>query len=184
MSELTSAEDVIQFWFEEIEVKQWWVKDERFDRHIIERFGHTHARAASCELDDWRQSPRGRLAEVIVLDQFSRNIYRDRPESFASDPLALALAQVAIAVGTDRELDSQQQRCFLYMPYMHSESAEVHRTAVQLFTDLGEESNLDFELQHQSIIERFGRYPHRNEILRRQSSEPEVAFLSQPGSSF
>jgi len=184
VSELTTAEDVIKFWFEEIEVKQWWVKDARLDRHIAERFGQTHARAARCELHRWRQSSRGRLAEVIVLDQFSRNIYRDRPESFASDPLALALAQVAVAAGADRALDSQQQRCFLYMPYMHCESAEVHRTAVQLFTDLGEESNLDFELRHQSIIERFGRYPHRNEILGRQSSESEVEFLSQPGSSF
>lgn len=183
MSAAVSAEQVLKFWFDEIEEKQWWVKDESFDQHIAEHFGQTHRRAVQCELYQWRQTPQGRLAEIIVLDQFSRNIYRGDARSFASDALALSLAQCAISSGDDQAL-ATKQRCFLYMPYMHSESAVIHRVAVQLFGDLGEKSNLDYELRHQVIIERFGRYPHRNQILGRDSTEQERAFLEQPGSSF
>jgi uncharacterized protein (DUF924 family) len=135
------------------------------------------------ELSAWRDTPHGRLAEIIVLDQFSRNLFRDSPKAFAQDGMALALAQEAVRTGADAQL-SAQERVFLYMPYMHSESPAIHETAVQLFTGNGIQGNLDFELKHKAIIERFGRYPHRNALLGRNSTPEELAFLSQPGSSF
>ncbi|MEY4750947.1 MAG: hypothetical protein RIQ60_3161 [Pseudomonadota bacterium] len=175
---------VLAFWFDEITPKQWWAKSDDFDRLIEHRFGATHAAAERCELAHWRDSAQGRLAEVIVLDQFSRNIYRNQPRSFASDPLALALAQTAVATGADQQLDVTR-RVFLYMPYMHSESARIHSAAVQLFSaaDMPPD-NLAFELRHRAIIERFGRYPHRNAILARSSTAEEIEYLAMPGSSF
>ena len=171
---------ILDFWFEEIEPALHWKKDSEFDQLIRERFGEVHAAANRCELFGWREQPEGRLAEIIVLDQFSRNIYRDRPEAFASDAIALALAQEGIAVAADRHL-AKNQVSFLYMPFMHSESAAIHQVALRLFADLG---NLDFEIRHKEIIDRFGRYPHRNEILGRESTPEEIAFLNEPGSSF
>ena len=178
-----SEDEVLGFWFGEITPEQWWRKSADLDREILERFGPAHEAAARCELFGWRATARGRLAEVIVLDQFSRNIHRDTPRSFACDPLALALAQEAVSRGADADL-VPVERCFLYMPYMHSESREIHEVAVGLFTDLGIESNLDFELRHKDIIDRFGRYPHRNEILSRPSTPEEIEFLKRPGSTF
>lgn len=174
---------VLQFWFEETPPAHWWKKDPDFDQLIAERFGATLEQAARCELFAWRASPPGRLAEVIVLDQFSRNIHRDTPQAFASDALALALAQEAIAAGADATL-SPVQRSFLYMPFMHSESLAIHELAVPLFERNGIANNLDFELRHKAIIERFGRYPHRNAILGRTSTAEEIAFLKEPGSRF
>lgn len=139
--------------------------------------------AERCELYGWRVTPGGRLAEVIVLDQFSRNVYRDQPRAFASDPLALGLAQTAIASKADLQLNVTQ-RVFLYMPYMHSESPMIHAVAVSLFSGQGMEGNLEFELRHKAIIDRFGRYPHRNAILGRPSTAEEIDFLKIPGSSF
>ena len=118
-----------------------------------------------------------------MLDQFSRNVYRDTPRAFAQDALALVLAQELVASEQHRSLP-EAQRVFAYMPYMHSESALVHAQAVPLFSQPGMEDNLSFEIRHQAIIERFGRYPHRNAILGRPSSPDELAFLSEPGSSF
>lgn len=178
-----SAGAVLDFWFNEIDEKFWWVKDESFDQRIRERFGAVHAQAQRCELFDWRTSAQGRLAEIIVLDQFSRNMYRGLPGSFAGDLLALALAQEAVACGADRELPTRQ-RLFVYMPYMHSESLLVHGEALRLFRDLGAAGNYDFEVRHHAIIEKFGRYPHRNAILGRQSTADEIEFLKTPGSSF
>ena len=175
--------DVIGFWFDEVEAELWWKKDEAFDRSIADRFSVLHRAAAGCELFAWRQTPLGRLAEIIVLDQFSRNIYRDSPLAFACDSLALCLAQHAIGAGADRELDAGK-RLFCYMPFMHSESRLMHEAALALFTELGLESNLTFELKHKEIIDRFGRYPHRNAVLGRTSTPAELAFLQQPGSSF
>ncbi|MCW8832764.1 MAG: DUF924 domain-containing protein, partial [Colwellia sp.] len=125
----------------------------------------------------------GRLAEIILLDQFSRNMYRDTPKSFAQDPLALALSQQAIQMGADKALTAVE-RSFLYMPFMHSESLLIHQQACQLYKDNGIDSNYQFELKHLAIIERFGRYPHRNKILGRESTPAEITFLTQPGSSF
>jgi uncharacterized protein (DUF924 family) len=176
-------EDVLQFWFEEVTPAQWWKVDKDFDQLVFRRFSALHSQAVQSELVEWRKSPRGRLAEVIVLDQFSRNMFRGDPRAFAADPLALALAQEAVATGSDLEL-SEEQRVFLYMPYMHSESKLIHQTAENLFRHNAPKSNFDFELRHKAIIDRFGRYPHRNRILGRQSTAEELEFLEQPGSSF
>ncbi len=176
-------QSILHFWFTELTPKQHFVKDAALDETIRTRFGDTLEAAARCELFAWRATPEGRLAEIIVLDQFSRNVYRDTPRAFAQDALALVLAQELVASTQDRSLP-EAQRVFAYMPYMHSESALVHTQAVALFTQLGNENNLDFELRHKAIIDRFGRYPHRNAILGRSSSAEELAFLSEPGSSF
>ncbi len=176
-------EDILTFWFDEIKPAQWWKKDASFDAMIVARFADLHAQASCCELYSWRSSAHGRLAEVLVLDQFSRNMFRDTPRSFSADPLALALAQEAVATGADAEL-SPIQRSFLYMPYMHSESLLIHERAIELYTRNGIAENLSFEIRHKEIIERFGRYPHRNTILGRESTTEELAFLKQPGSSF
>jgi len=174
---------IIDFWFNEVEPEKWWKKDALFDALLLDRFSDIHARACCCELFEWRSEPEGRLAEVIVLDQFSRNMFRDTPQAFANDALSLSLSQEAIACGADKAL-TQVQRCFLYMPFMHSESLLIHEHAVELFRNNGDQNNLDYELRHQKIIEKFGRYPHRNVILGRRSTEEEIAFLTQPGSSF
>lgn len=176
-------EDVLAFWFHELTSKQWWATSDDLDREIESRFGALHYAAGHCELYSWRESAKGRLAEIIVIDQFSRNIYRDHPNAFAYDNLALALAQTAVAANADHELDINQ-RGFFYMPYMHSESRLIHEVAVSLFNQPGMEANLQFELRHKDIIDRFGRYPHRNAILGRISTPEEIDFLKSAGSSF
>jgi len=174
---------VIAFWFEELESAQWFVKDAEVDARISERFAPLHASAAAGELWHWRDTPGGRLAEIVVLDQFSRNLYRDDPRAFAQDPMALALAQEAVAGSLDQALDAAG-RCFLYMPYMHSESLTIHDEALRLFDQQGLEEQLQYEHLHRDILLRFGRYPHRNAVLGRESSAEELDFLQQPGSSF
>ena len=176
-------QDIIDFWFKEIDSSLWWKKESEFDREIRERFLDIHSAAASCELFSWRMDPFGRLAEIVILDQFSRNMFRDAPLSFAFDRLALVLAQEAVAAEADVLLPPSQ-RSFLYMPYMHSESVLIHEKAVELFSSPELEGNLDFELKHKSIIDRFGRFPHRNKILGRQSTKEEEAFMLGPDSSF
>jgi len=174
---------VLHFWFTELTPKQHYAKDAALDDAIRTRFGATLEAAARCELFAWRTTPEGRLAEVLVLDQFSRNVYRDTARAFAQDALALALAQELVASGQDRSLP-MAQRSFAYMPYMHSESALIHTQAALLFAQLGMQDSLRFEQRHQEIIDRFGRYPHRNALLGRESTPEEQAFLSEPGSSF
>jgi uncharacterized protein (DUF924 family) len=176
-------QQIVKFWFEEIETALWWKKDDTFDALLIERFFEIHARATRCELFEWRKEPAGRLAEIIVLDQFSRNMFRDSALAFASDALSLALSQEAVACGADQAL-TPVQRSFLYMPYMHSESLKIHEVAVELYRKNGIQNNLEFEFKHKKIIEKFGRYPHRNRVLGRQSTTEEIEFLTQPGSSF
>lgn len=175
--------EIIDFWFTELEAKQWWQKDDELDAMIRNRFASVHSHASVCELFHWRETALGSLAEIIVLDQFSRNIFRDQSESFACDPLALALAQIAIAKGFDLDL-SPIQRGFLYIPFMHSESQLIHQEAVKLYEALGNPNKLEFELKHKAIIDRFGRYPHRNDILGRESTGEEIEFLKQPNSGF
>lgn len=174
---------ILDFWFVELTTQQHFAKDAVLDETIRTRFGATLEAAARCELFAWRATSEGRLAEIIVLDQFSRNVYRATTQAFAQDALALVLAQELVASGQDRGLP-MAQRVFAYMPYMHSESALVHAQAVALFSQPGIEGNLDFELRHKAIIDRFGRYPHRNAILGRTSSAQELAFLAEPGASF
>jgi uncharacterized protein (DUF924 family) len=176
-------QEILTFWFKETTPKQWWSADPQFDALIARRFGELHRSATKSELYAWRATPKGRLAEVIVLDQFSRNLHRGSALAFANDPLALALAQAAVAAGADAAL-SQSERMFLYMPYMHSESKAIHVEAERLFRANGEGGGIDSELRHKAIIDRFGRYPHRNAVLGRESTAEELAFLQQPGSRF
>ena len=179
----TACQTVIDFWFGELDAKQWWQPSESLDALIGQRFSTVHRQAARCELFTWRATPLGRLAEIIVLDQFSRNMCRNTAQAFAHDALALALAQEAVACAADQAVGAVQ-RAFFYMPYMHSESLAIHDQALVLFSQDGMASNLDFEHRHRAIIERFGRYPHRNVALERASSNEEIAFLTTPGSSF
>ncbi|MGJ7457256.1 DUF924 family protein [Halomonas sp. MA07-2] len=183
MAGLPDADKVIRFWFDELEPTQWFRQDPRLDAEIAARFGELLEAAGRGELWSWRFSARGRLAEVIVLDQFSRNIHRETPLAFAQDPVALVLAQEAVASRIDRHLDVPW-RAFLYMPWMHSESLAIHDEALGLFDQPGLEENLRVEHSHRDIIACFGRYPHRNAILGRTSTPEELAYLEQPGSSF
>jgi uncharacterized protein (DUF924 family) len=176
-------EEVLTFWFKEIEPRKWWVVDPAFDDVLRDRFLGLFQQAAAGELFGWRVSARGRLAEVVVLDQFSRNIFRGTPHAFAQDPQALILSQEAV-VGGVLEALSEMERAFLLMPYMHSESRLIHVQAEALFKKYAPPGNYEFELRHKAIIDRFGRYPHRNQILGRVSSAEEIEFLKQPGSSF
>lgn len=175
--------DILAFWFEQTDPASWWKADPAFDARVRERFTDVLDSAARGECFGWRGDARGRLAEIVVLDQFSRNIHRGTPAAFAQDPMALALAQEAVARGCHRELELPM-RHFLLLPYMHSESRLIHRDAEALYREFGDASGLDFELRHKAIVDRFGRYPHRNDILGRTSTPQEIEFLAQPGSRF
>ena len=184
---------VLDFWFGPLDphgqpdaahTRRWFEKSDAFDHEIAERFANLHDQIVKREHEDWLDHPRDRLAYVIVLDQFSRNLFRGSPRAFASDGQALAAAAEGVARGHDREL-TRDERSFLYMPFMHSESQAIHQWAESLFREDGiDEDNLKYELRHKAIIDRFGRYPHRNEILGRVSSAEELEFLQQPGSRF
>eukprot|EP00985_Skeletonema_marinoi_P016033 scaffold8499_cov75-Skeletonema_marinoi.AAC.2 len=160
----SSADEVLKFWFDDLSPQQWFMQSDQVDTTIRNKFLDTHNKAAAGELDTWRKDARGSLAEIIILDQFSRNLYRNTPQAFAQDGMALVLAQEAITKGFEDDLSKEQVQ-FLYLPFMHSESLVIHERAVELYTALGQEMNLEFEMKHKAIIERFGRYPHRNAIL-------------------
>lgn len=174
---------VINFWFSELSPARWWRNDPELDQLIARRFTELHKTAARGELHDWRKYALGRLAEIIVLDQFSRHLYRESAQAFAQDSTALALAQEAVALDEQKHL-SANQKAFLYMPFMHSESPQIHELAVALFSKPGLEQNLRSELRHKAVIDRFGRYPHRNKMLGRPSTREELEFLKQSKSSF
>ena len=176
-------QEVIKFWFEEIEPKQIWIKDPEFDQLIIDRFSEVYEKATRCELFEWRAHPEGRLAEIIVLDQFSRNMFRESAKAFTFDSLALSLAQQALALGIDKHIE-KPRRGFMYLPYMHSESREIHNEALKIYQSHGVQGSLDFEIKHKNIIDQFGRYPHRNKVLGRISTHEEINFLNQPNSGF
>ncbi len=182
-SQNITSDDVISFWFNEITPQDWWKKSDAFDQKITSNFKTIYEKAAAGELYQWRDQPLSSLAEVIILDQFPRNMFRDTAKAFATDVLALCLTQNAVDKGFDKELNPSQ-RAFLYMPMMHSESLEIHEQAVKFFNAPGMENNLNFELKHKAIIDRFGRYPHRNGILARTSTQLEIDFLKEPNSSF
>ncbi len=177
------ATQVLNFWFDEIDHSLWFSKNTEFDRLVKERFLLTYHFVKEGQSAEWRTTPEGRLAQVIVLDQFPRNMFRDTPEAFATDATALAVAEECVLNHEDKKIPLEK-RGFLYMPYMHSEDQKVHETAVTLFSQESLEENLRFELLHKKIIDRFGRYPHRNKILKRKSTPEEIEFLKESNSSF
>lgn len=173
-------DEVLAFWL--ADPARWWKKDPAFDAEVRDRFEALHAAIERGEREAWRASPRGALAYVIVLDQMSRNMYRGTARMFASDARALAAATEAIDRGFDQALPSAE-RGLLYMPLMHSEDLAVQERCVELFRALGNDQ-VSFAEQHRDIVRRFGRFPHRNELLGRPSTDEEREFLTQPGSSF
>jgi uncharacterized protein (DUF924 family) len=195
-------ERVLAFWFgtpgsaRDIAGRQgklWFGKSLENDRAVIEQFGATLTDGAQGRLDRWANTPRGRLALVIVLDQFPHHVYRNQPASFATDDDALRHCLAALAVGEDRLL-TPIERVFLYLPLEHAESLESQERAVALYAGLAREAApderalfddfLDYARRHRDVVARFGRFPHRNDILRRPSTPDEIEFLKQPGSRF
>ena len=176
---IATPQEVWGFWFVECEPADWFKKSEEFDDEIRSRFLETYEAIVAGETADWRRSAKGRLAEIIVLDQFSRNMFRDDAKAFASDALAVELAKEALS---DWDTFTVQERSFVVMPFMHSESLAVHEWAGKWFDEPGLERRKKYELLHREIIERFGRYPHRNRVLGRTSTPEEEAFLKEhPG---
>lgn len=169
------VQDVLHFWFVESTPQMWFQGGKSYDQTIRERFGPVCEAAARGECDEWRATMKGRLAEIIVLDQFSRNIWRDTPQAFSQDGIALVLAQEAIKLPEYQTLSTMEKK-FVIMPFMHSESRLIHEKALVLFTELGDAATLEHEIQHKGMIDKFGRYPTRNKILGRASSEEEIAF--------
>ncbi|NLN66593.1 MAG: DUF924 domain-containing protein [Alcaligenaceae bacterium] len=169
------VQDVLHFWFVESTPQMWFQGGKSYDQTIRERFGPVCEAAARGECDEWRATMQGRLAEIIVLDQFSRNIWRDTPQAFSQDGMALVLAQEAIKLPEYQTLSTMEKK-FVIMPFMHSESRFIHEKALLLFTELGDAATLEHEIQHKGMIDKFGRYPTRNKILGRASSEEEIAF--------
>jgi uncharacterized protein (DUF924 family) len=180
----TDFEQVLDFWFGVLDSdshadaahsSRWWRADEAFDKTIQHTFGSLHAAVSRGEHVDWLETPRGRLAIIIVLDQFSRNIYRDTPQMYASDAMALTIALEGIDANMDTALPSGM-RAFFYMPLMHSEDRAIQDRSVDLFSTLG--ANLKWAKHHRDIVHRFGRFPHRNRILGRTSTPEEIAFIA------
>ncbi|MEO0973806.1 MAG: DUF924 family protein [Pseudomonadota bacterium] len=178
-------EDILEFWFVSIEPKQWWKKDAEFDTLCLTRFGAAYEAAARGEFEDWKASPLGCVALCLLLDQVPRNAFRETPQAFATDANALAVTHHAVACGFDLDpsLDDSHRQ-FLYMPLQHSERIEDQHEALRLADRITRWDFAGFAKRHHDIVARFGRFPHRNAILGRESTEEERQFLTQPGSSF
>lgn len=188
-------QDILDFWFGPVSDpnygkprKSWFVKDLHFDQQIREHFLDLHQLASRGDLRAWQAQPLSCLALILMLDQVPRHLFRNQPQAFASDALALTTADFALDQSYDRQLLPVQQ-WFLFLPFEHSEDLTHQRRAVHLFAqlDLSDPENascLDYAKRHMQVIERFGRFPHRNRILGRSSTPDEITFLQQPGSSF
>ncbi|MEF3064471.1 DUF924 family protein [Pandoraea apista] len=187
--------DVLDFWFGTPDSPEygmsrveWFRKSAAFDEEIRTRFGALHVQALAGALEDWTQTPLGACALIVVLDQFSRNLFRHQAKAFAGDARALAVARRLVEAGDDQRLPTAQHRVFVYLPFEHDESLESQHLSLALYEQLAKTSgmidNLDYARKHAVIIERFGRYPHRNAALGRVSTPEEIAFLKEPGSSF
>lgn len=177
---MEKAQEIIHFWFDKTSPEQYFTKDLDLDMRIKERFETVYWDIVKGKTADWRTSPEGRLAEIIALDQFARNMFRDDKQAFAADNLALSLAEEAVAVSADKEV-SYEQQVFFYMPYMHSELKSVHEKAEELFFSYGSASHLEFERKHKAVLDQFGRYPHRNDTLGRVSTPEEIKWLASGG---
>ena len=170
-------EQVIRFWFYKKGPRDWFFsKKPGLDALIRKKFLKTYLAVVQGETADWRKTPRGRLAEIIVLDQFSRNMFRGTPEMYRYDPLALALAQEALRVGADKKL-SKDERMFMYLPFEHSESKHIQKQSLKLFKKIWGKDMLKYAIDHKNIVDRFGRFPHRNKILGRKSTTAEKKFM-------
>ena len=191
---LASWPDVLEFWFGAPDSPEfgrprapWFVKSAEFDALIRDRFLATHEAAAAGALDAWASRPLAALALAVVLDQFPRNMFRGTPRAFAADARALALAREVVARGFDDVL-LPVQRWFVYLPFEHAETLGAQRESLRLFeplaTDAAGAGTFAYAMRHYAIVARFGRFPHRNAILGRESTPEELAFLAQPGSSF
>lgn len=179
----TNYNEVLNFWFRELDSSDWFKKDPHLDHMMKERFQDLLKKGSRGELSSWRETPEGRLAEILLLDQLSRNIYRDSKKAFENDDLALKLAKEMVDQGLDEGFESDK-KAFIYLPFMHSENLEDHQRAEELFSQDGLEDNLEYEKKHQHILMMFGRYPHRNKILGRKSTAEEREFLKRPDSHF
>ncbi len=175
--------EIREFWFERLTPEDWFRKSDAVDAEIGSRFTATHLALARHIDDVWRVSPADRLAAIIVLDQFPRNIYRGTPLAFATDELARNEAKTAIDAGMD-QMVPPAQRCFFYLPLEHSETLADQERSVELFTALGDENYLDYARRHRDVIAKYGRFPHRNPILGRFSTHDEEAYLAEEGAGF
>ena len=180
---MAEIEEILNFWFIECKPEQWFKKNEDFDRMIEKRFSGTIEDALEGKLDSWEETETGCLALIILLDQFTRNVFRDTPRAFAGDERALALSQLCFNNDYLTNLDIHRRQ-FMLMPMMHSENLAVQDTALPLFKKYASEKDYEYAEKHRDIIARFGRFPHRNVILGRKSSNEELEFLKQPGSYF
>lgn len=175
---MRSADDVLNFWFVEHGPEDWFAGKADFDAEIAETFGQTHAHVAKGEAWEWRAKPSGRLAEIIVLDQFSRQLFRNSSLAFAQDKMALVLAQEMVGQGLDMGFE-QPRRGFIYLPFMHAESAAIQSASVRLYEALGDEDQLKYALAHRETVDRFGRFPFRNAALGRESTEEELTYMQE-----
>ena len=192
---MADIEEILTFWFDEIRdepsyfeeyAPRWFVQNADFDRQIVQRFQADYELAAQGQLTHWTETARGGLALILVLDQFPRNMFRNDPRAFATDPLAQQIAEQMIDAGLDRQL-RLVERYFVYVPFMHSEDRAHQQRSAMLFQQLAEERayfDTSYAVRHQEVIDRFGRFPHRNTVLGRASTPAELEFLKQFGSSF
>lgn len=184
-----TPDDVLNFWFVENGRDQWFGKEAAFDEEIESRFAEVSHRARDGKLERWVEAPRSCLALILLIDQFSRNLYRQSPLAWSADVHALAIARLALEKGYDEELD-KIERAFMYLPFMHSEVLADQERSVALTEKNNDganefnQANYDSAIKHRDIIVRFGRFPHRNEVLERESTAEELEFLKEPGSSF
>ncbi|MBW8635958.1 DUF924 domain-containing protein [Hoeflea sp. WL0058] len=183
MVDIVAPREVTTFWFDELEERNWFEKNEEIDRAIRKRFMDTHLALSAHVPQEWRETPEAALALIIVFDQFPRNIFRNSPHAFASDPLALKEATLAIEKGFDLQTP-EKHRLFIYIPFEHSESIEDQNRSVALFETLNDENLMKYALAHRDVIEKYGRFPHRNAILGRVSTPEEEAYLAKPGAGF
>ena len=184
--EIATVKDILHFWFEESTPKEWFTKSDEFDAQIKTRFGADYDTVAAGGFSDWRASASGCIALCILLDQFPRNMFRNNPKTFATDPLAREIARHALAQKFDAEDElTDDHRCFLYLPFEHSEAIGDQRLSLQLFQErTKDERYIEYAKRHLVVIERFGRFPHRNKVLDRESTAEEIEFLKQNATGF
>lgn len=181
---IVKYQEVLDFWFADEHQELLFAQDDSFDEKIRTHFLATWEAASQGELWEWRNDPRGRLAEIIVLDQFSRNLWRGSSKSFAQDTMSLALAQELYSLPAYKDDFNEHEQVFSVIPFMHSESKAVHEWSLKIFEEIGNENSLYYEKLHKDILDRFGRYPHRNDVLGRETTDEEAEFLTQENSSF